>query len=93
MSGDELDVRDRPPAERHERIHEAFAALAPGETLAVVTDHEPTPLFHEFRAAVDAFDPDGYELQRRGPEEFVARFPKSTDGDTSTADPSAGPSG
>jgi uncharacterized protein (DUF2249 family) len=76
MSERRLDVRDVPAAKRHERIHEAFAALAPGETLEIVNDHDPQPLFYEFREEVPAFDPEGYEVDQRGEETVVARLPK-----------------
>jgi uncharacterized protein (DUF2249 family) len=73
-----LDVRDVPPAERHPKIRDAFDALAPGETLELVNDHEPKPLFYELRAEVAAFDADGYESEQRSTEEWVARFPKKS---------------
>jgi uncharacterized protein (DUF2249 family) len=72
----ELDVRDLPPAERHDRIFEAFESLSPGESLTLVNDHDPKPLYHQFVAEVPAFDADGYEVTQRGPEEYVATFPK-----------------
>ncbi|PCR90744.1 DUF2249 domain-containing protein [Natrinema ejinorense] len=71
-----LDVRDIPPVNRHPKIHDEFDALEPGETLTIVNDHEPKPLFYEFEAEVEAFDADGYEVERVAPDEFVARFPK-----------------
>ncbi|HKJ59505.1 MAG TPA: DUF2249 domain-containing protein [Halobacteriales archaeon] len=71
-----LDVRDVPPAVRHPKIHDAFAALESGETLTLVNDHEPKPLFYEFQAEVPAFDEDGYTVERRGVQEFVAELPK-----------------
>lgn len=71
-----LDVREVPPTERHPKIHDAFEGLDPGEALIVINDHEPKPLFYEFQAEVESFDPDGYEVERRDREEFVARFPK-----------------
>ncbi|WP_049925047.1 DUF2249 domain-containing protein [Halopiger goleimassiliensis] len=71
-----LDVRDIPPVKRHPTIHEEFEQLEPGETLTIVNDHEPKPLFYEFQAEVDSFDADAYEVEKVGPEEFVARFPK-----------------
>jgi uncharacterized protein (DUF2249 family) len=70
-------VRDVPPAERHPTIYEAFAALDSGEALTIVNDHEPKPLFYEMQAEVEAFDADGYTVDRVGPEEFVATFPKA----------------
>jgi uncharacterized protein (DUF2249 family) len=77
MSDTTLDVRDVPPSERHPRIHDAFAALEPGEALTIVNDHDPKPLFYEMQAEVEAFDADGYAVERRGEDEFVATFPKA----------------
>jgi len=71
----ELDVRQIPPSERHDRIHDEFAELEPGETLTIVNDHEPTPLYHEM-AAGTAFDADGYAVEREEASRFVAEFPK-----------------
>lgn len=71
-----LDVREVPPADRHPRSKTAFAEMEPGDTLELVNDHEPKPLFYEFQAEVDAFAADGYEVERQGPDEYVARFPK-----------------
>jgi uncharacterized protein (DUF2249 family) len=76
MPAETLDLRDVPPPERHPKIFDAFEDLDSGETLALVNDHEPRPLFYEMRAEVDEFDADGYEVERRGPTEFVARLPK-----------------
>jgi uncharacterized protein (DUF2249 family) len=73
---DRLDVRDLPPAQRHDRIHDAFEALDAGETLVVVNDHDPSPLYYEFEAEVDAFDGDGYGVEKEADDRFVASFPK-----------------
>jgi uncharacterized protein (DUF2249 family) len=76
MTATERDGRAGPPAERHPKIHDAFEDLEPGESLTIVNDHEPKPLFYEFEAEVEAFDADGYEVERQAPDEFRARFPK-----------------
>jgi len=76
MSDVTLDVREIPPSDRHPRIHSQFEDLEPGETLTIVNDHEPKPLFYEFQAEVDSFDEDGYEVEESEPGKFVARFPK-----------------
>lgn len=76
MAADRLDVRDVSPAQRHPLIHDAFAALDPGETLEIVNDHDPKPLYYEFQAEVEAFDPDAYSCDELGPNEFLARLPK-----------------
>ena len=45
-----LDVREIAPRERHALIFAAFAALAPGESLLLVNDHDPKPLYYQFQA-------------------------------------------
>lgn len=76
MTDTTLDVREIPPAERHPKIHDAFDDLNSGETLTLINDHEPKPLFYEMQAEVKEFDADGYTVERRGTNEFVATFPK-----------------
>ena len=73
----ELDVRDMPPADRHPKIHDAFERLDPGETLTIINDHDPKPLFYEFQAEVDAFDESGYAVEQEASDRYVAEFPKS----------------
>jgi uncharacterized protein (DUF2249 family) len=76
MAATTLDLRDVPPPERHPKIHDAFASLESGESLELVNDHDPKPLFYEMQAEVESFDAEGYEMERRGPTEFVATLPK-----------------
>ncbi|MDY6779521.1 MAG: DUF2249 domain-containing protein [Halobacteria archaeon] len=73
---EKIDVRETPPPERHPKIHDAFDELEPGEVLTVVNDHDPKPLFYEMREEVEEFDPEGYGVEKKGPDEFVADFPK-----------------
>ena len=49
-SGPDLDVRDLPPARRHESIFAAYQALAPGAGFVLVNDHDPKPLRYQFEA-------------------------------------------
>lgn len=76
MTDRTLDLRDVPPPERHPKIHDAFGDLERGEALTLVNDHEPKPLFYEMKAEVESFDAEGYEVERRGANEFVATLPK-----------------
>ena len=76
MADTRLDVRELPPAERHPKIHAAFDELGSGDTLTILNDHDPIPLFYEMQAEVDAFDAENYAVERRSPTEFVAKFPK-----------------
>lgn len=57
----QLAVRDLPPTERHATIIDRFEGMDRGETLRLINDHDPKPLFDEMRAEV---------------ETFVAEFPK-----------------
>ena len=45
-----IDVREMQPRDRHPRIFAAFDALAPGEAILLVNDHDPKPLFYQFSA-------------------------------------------
>ncbi len=64
----ELDVRDLPPAQRHERIFEAYADLDDGEGFVLVNDHDPKPLYHQFEA--EAGPEFHWEYRKRDPGEF-----------------------
>jgi|AntDeeMetagen134_2_1112570.scaffolds.fasta_scaffold00196_8 uncharacterized protein (DUF2249 family) len=72
----EIDVREIPPNERHDRIHATFEGLDAGETLTIINDHDPKPLYYEMAAEVPTFDEDAYTLEREEPSKFVAQFPK-----------------
>jgi len=45
-----LDVRELPPALRHEVIFTTYHALAPGMAFVLVNDHDPKPLRYQFEA-------------------------------------------
>lgn len=45
-----IDVRTIAPMYRHQRIFETFESLKPGETFALVNDHDPKPLYYQFQA-------------------------------------------
>lgn len=60
-----LDVRQIPPPERHPLIFGTFDSLAPGESLELVNDHDPKPLYYQFR-----FEKEGefeWEYLEEGP--------------------------
>ncbi len=76
MEASELDLRDIPPASRHPKIFERFEALDSGETLTLINDHDPKPLFYQMREEVEDFDAENYSVEQRGPNEFVATLPK-----------------
>jgi uncharacterized protein (DUF2249 family) len=76
MSENRLDLREIPPPERHPKIFDAFEELESGESLELVNDHAPTPLYHQMSAEIDSFDADGYEVVQVGPNEFEVTLPK-----------------
>ncbi|WP_123537521.1 DUF2249 domain-containing protein [Halosimplex salinum] len=76
MTGQQLDLREIPPPQRHPKIFDAFEDLESGEALSLINDHEPTPLYHQMSAEIDSFDADGYTVDRVGPNEFIATLPK-----------------
>ncbi|HEU5385674.1 MAG TPA: DUF2249 domain-containing protein, partial [Streptosporangiaceae bacterium] len=46
----DLDVRDLPPAQRHEAIFATYENLPPGAAFVLVNDHDPRPLRYQFEA-------------------------------------------
>ncbi|GAA0458937.1 DUF2249 domain-containing protein [Halococcus dombrowskii] len=73
---DQLDLRGIPAPKRHPKVHDAFGNLESGEALTLVNDHDPKPLFYEMQAEISDFDAEGYEVEERGENEFVATLPK-----------------
>jgi len=65
---EELDVKDLPPAQRHEQIFEAYAELDIGTGFILVNDHDPKPLYHQFEA--EAGPEFRWTYRRRDPGEF-----------------------
>ena len=46
----DLDVRELAPRERHERIFRNLLALAGGQSLRLINDHDPKPLYYQLMA-------------------------------------------
>jgi uncharacterized protein (DUF2249 family) len=44
-----VDVRSIPPAQRHPLIFNTFEVLKPGESFILVNDHDPKPLYYQFK--------------------------------------------
>lgn len=45
-----IDVKGRLLAKRHPAIFEKFNSLKPGETLTLINDHNPEPLYYQMKA-------------------------------------------
>jgi len=67
-----LDLREMPPFERHHKIFEICDELLPGQTLRIINDHDPVPLYYQFEAEEKGKFRWEYEL--RGPVDFIARI-------------------
>ena len=67
-----LDVREVPPRERHPLILGTFDDLAPGEAFVLVNDHDPKPLYYQFKAELgERFQ---WEYLEQGPEVWKVRI-------------------
>lgn len=67
-----LDVRSMIPRERHPKIFKTWEELPVGGAMKLVNDHDPKPLFYEFKAErTGEFD---WEPLERGPEQWVVRI-------------------
>jgi len=67
-----VDVRTTAPAQRHPLIFRAFEALMPGESFILVNDHDPKPLYYQFK-----FERDGqftWDYLEQGPRDWRVRI-------------------
>ncbi len=71
----DLDVRELIPRERHATIFARFDALAPGETLRLINDHDPKPLYYQLMAERSGLFT--WEPEQQGPEVWVIRIRKT----------------
>ena len=80
-----LDVRAIAPRERHPLIFGTFDALAPGESLELVNDHDPKPLYYQFKAESQAGF--SWEYLEEGPEVWRVAIGKLTPALAQVAEP------
>jgi uncharacterized protein (DUF2249 family) len=69
-----IDVREIRPAERHPLIFQTFESLNSGESFVLVNDHDPKPLFYQFK-----FEREGqfsWDYLEEGPEAWKVRIGK-----------------
>ena len=70
-----LDVRQTPPAQRHPMIFQTFEALQRGEAFVLLNDHDPKPLYYQFK-----FEREGrftWVYLEQGPEVWRVRIGRS----------------
>ncbi|HET9969349.1 MAG TPA: DUF2249 domain-containing protein, partial [Streptosporangiaceae bacterium] len=93
-SGPDLDVRDMPPARRHEAIFATYEDLAPGAAFVLVNDHDPKPLRYQFEA--EHTGQFTWEALVPGPEVWrvrIGRAPAATLAGDVQAEPGGGQAG
>jgi uncharacterized protein (DUF2249 family) len=67
-----LDVRSFEPRLRHDLIFKTFWKLEPGKSYVLVNDHDPKPLYYQFK-----FEYDGqfrWDYLEEGPEVWRVRI-------------------
>lgn len=69
-----VDVREMVPRDRHPTILTTFGALARGQALELVNDHDPRPLRHQFEARLPGSFT--WEYLEEGPEVWRVRIGK-----------------
>lgn len=69
-----LDVRDITPRERHPLIFKAFSDLAAGQSLRLVNDHDPKPLYYQLMA--ERPGEADWDYLEAGPEVWQVRITK-----------------
>ncbi|MHB9026153.1 MAG: DUF2249 domain-containing protein [Armatimonadota bacterium] len=69
-----VDVRPMPAPEKHKNIFATFDSLQPGESMLLINDHEPRPLYYQFLMEMpDQFE---WEYLEEGPEVWQVRIGK-----------------
>lgn len=69
-----INAPDYAPRIRHQAIFEAFDGLSAGETLLLVNDHEPRPLYYQFQA--ERPGQFAWEYVEEGPELYRVAITK-----------------
>lgn len=60
-----VDAREYAPVDKHRVIFETFESLESGQVMELVNDHDPIPLFYQFKAERDG--QFGWDYIAKGP--------------------------
>lgn len=74
-----LVLRDMPPSERHKKIFEFWEKLLEGETLRIINDHDPKPLYYQF--AYEQMGRFDWSYEKKGPDEWIVNIMKIKQGE------------
>lgn len=69
-----IDVRGMVPRERHPLIFSKIDGLAAGETIRLINDHDPKPLYYQLMA--ERPGAIAWEYLEEGPEVWQVRMTK-----------------
>lgn len=72
---EEMDVRVLIPIERHRQLLKIFQELPVGESFIFINDHDPIPLYYEFRSVHG--DVVGWEYLHRGGREWKVKVTRT----------------
>ena len=67
-----IDVRTIVPRERHPLIFDTFNKLGAGDAFLLVNDHDPKPLYYQFKAELG--QPFEWDYLENGPEVWKVRI-------------------
>lgn len=67
-----IDLRPMLPYERHEKIFKTWETLQTGETLRIINDHNPKPLYYQFEA--EQKGKFQWEYEQEGPRDWVFKI-------------------
>lgn len=72
---DEIDVRTLIPIQRHTKLLKIFKELPPHESFVFINDHDPLPLYYEFRSIHG--DVVGWEYLNKGGREWKVKVTRT----------------
>jgi uncharacterized protein (DUF2249 family) len=70
----ELDLSSLIPPERHKLIFQNWDKLKAGETLKIINDHDPKPLYYYFQA--EYTNQYEWEYEQEGPKDWAVKIKK-----------------
>jgi len=72
--GTRIDVRALAPRERHPLIFNTFRSLGSGESMELINDHDPRPLYEQFQAEKQGLV--AWDYLENGPQTWRVRITK-----------------
>lgn len=75
QSNEEIDVRVFVPIKRHELLLKMFRELPVSQSFTFINDHDPIPLYYEFRSVFG--DVVGWEYLNKGGREWKVKVTRT----------------